>query len=100
MTMTPEEEKLYKKAKKKVTRLRGFYNNVLSYLAIGSFLTFICWWTQRDDDRIHWWVIWVWMGWGIGVFFHGLGLYRKNILFSEDWEERKIQEELEKMKRK
>jgi hypothetical protein len=39
------------------------------------------------------------MGWGIGVFFHGLGLYRRNILFSEDWEERKIKEEMEKMKR-
>lgn len=99
MNMTPEDEKLYEEAKKKVRRLRSFYSNLLSYLAIGSFLTFINWWTQNDEDEIHWWVIWVWIGWGIGVFFHGLGLYRKNILFSEDWEERKIKEEMEKMRR-
>jgi hypothetical protein len=42
---------------------------------------------------------WVWFGWGIAIFFHGLGLFRRNILFSDDWEERKIKEELEKMKR-
>ena len=99
MAMTLEEEKLYKQAKKKVARLRSFYSNVLSYFAIGTFLTFICWWTQRDDEEIHWWVIWVWIGWGIGIFFHGLGLYRKNILFSDDWEDRKIKEEMDKMRR-
>jgi Na+-driven multidrug efflux pump len=98
--MTPEEEKLYKEAKKKVRRLRSFYSNILSYLAIGTFLTFICWWTQRDEDEIRWWVAWVWIGWGIGIFFHGLSLYRRNILFSDDWEERKIKEEMEKMKRR
>ena len=93
--MTPEEEKLYKVAKKKVRRLRSFYSNLLSYLAIGTFLTFINWWTNPG----YWWVKWVWIGWGIGIFFHGLGLYRKSILFSDDWEERKIREEMEKMKR-
>ena len=96
MTMTPEDEKLYKQARKKVRRMKGFYSNVLSYFAIGSFLTFINWWTSPG----HWWVIWVWIGWGIGIFFHGLGLYRSNILFSDDWEEKKIQEEMEKMRRK
>jgi hypothetical protein len=53
--MTPEEEKLYKAAKRKVKRLRSFYSNLLSYFAIGTFLTFINWWTQKNDDDIHWW---------------------------------------------
>ncbi|MBX2966223.1 MAG: 2TM domain-containing protein [Cyclobacteriaceae bacterium] len=93
--MIPEDEKLYKAAKKKVKRTRDFYSNILAYFAIGAFLTFINWWTSPG----HWWVKWVWIGWGIGVFFHGLSLYRKNILFSDDWEERKIKEEIERMKR-
>jgi uncharacterized protein (DUF486 family) len=98
--MTPEEEKLYKEATKKVRRIKSFYNNLLSYFAIGLFLTFINWWTQSDEEDIKWWVVWVWVGWGIAIFFQGLGLYRNNILFSDDWEERKIKEEMERMKRR
>lgn len=93
--MTPEEEKLYKEARKRVRRKRKFYSHVLSYLAITSFLTFINWFSSPG----RWWVQWVWIGWGIGIFFHGIGLYKQNIIFSDDWEERKIKEEMEKMKR-
>jgi hypothetical protein len=36
----------------------------------------------------------MWIGWGIGIFFHGLGLFKQNIIFSDAWEEKKIQEEM------
>lgn len=93
--METTDDKLYKQAKKRVRRKRNFYSHVLMYIAISSFLTFINWYSSPN----HWWVQWVWIGWGIGVFFQGLGLFRQNILFSDDWEERKIKEEMEKMKR-
>lgn len=96
INITPEEEKLYKEAKRKVRRIKRFYSNVASYFAVGIFLTFVNWYTNPD----HWWVKWVWIGWGIGIFFHALGLYKRNLLFSADWEERKIKEEMEKMKRR
>ncbi len=93
--MENTDEKLYREARKKVRRKRKFYSHVLTYFAVCTFLTFVNWFSNYG----HWWVKWVWMGWGIGLFFHGLGLYRRNILFGDDWEERKIKEEMERMKR-
>jgi len=93
--MEQSEEQLYKEARKKVRRTRKFYSNLLSYLAVCTFLTFINWYTNPG----RWWVQWVWFGWGIGIFFHALSLYKQNIFFGDDWEERKIKEEMERMKR-
>ena len=36
--------------------------------------------------------------WGIGLVAHGLSVFGKNIFFSSDWEERKINECMEKEK--
>jgi hypothetical protein len=94
--MENTDEKLYRAARKKVRRKRKFYSHLLSYLAVGVFLTFVNWFTRPG----HWWVQWVWIGWGIGIFFHAISLYRRNILFGDDWEEQKIKEEMEKIKKR
>jgi hypothetical protein len=94
--MENTDEKLYRAARKKVRRKRKFYSHLLSYLAVGVFLTFVNWFTRPG----HWWVQWVWIGWGIGIFFHAISLYRRNILFGDDWEDQKIKEEMEKMKKR
>jgi len=36
--------------------------------------------------------------WGIGLAFHAYGVFGKHLLFSKDWEERKIKEFMEKDK--
>jgi uncharacterized protein (DUF486 family) len=99
MNTSPEEEKLYKEARKKVRRKKSYYSAIISYFAVGTFLTFLNWYTQRDEDTIHWWVIWVWFGWGIGMFFYTISFFKNGVVFGQDWEERKIKEEMEKMKR-
>lgn len=99
MNNTPEEEKLYKDARKRVRRKKSYYSALISYFAVGTFLTFLNWYTQRDSDNIHWWVIWVWFGWGIGMFFYTISFFKNGIIFGQDWEDRKIKEEMEKMKR-
>lgn len=99
MYNTPEEEKLYKDARKRVKRKKSYYSALISYLAVGTFLTFLNWYTQRDEETIHWWVIWVWFGWGIGMFFYTISFFKNGIIFGQDWEDRKIKEEMEKMKR-
>jgi hypothetical protein len=93
--MNQTDDQLYNEARKKVRRLRNFYSHVAMYVAVSTFLTFVNWYTNPG----HWWVKWVWIGWGIGIFFNGLGLYKRNILFTDEWEERKIKEEMEKMKK-
>jgi hypothetical protein len=99
MNTTPEEEKLFKEARKRVRRKKNYYSAIISYFAIGTFLTFLNWYTQRDEETIHWWVIWVWFGWGIGMFFYTISFFKTGVIFGQDWEERKIKEEMEKMKR-
>jgi hypothetical protein len=99
MNTTPEEERLYKEARKRVRRKKSYYSAIISYFAVGTFLTFLNWYTQRDEETIHWWVIWVWFGWGIGMFFYTISFFKTGVLFGQDWEERKIKEEMEKMKR-
>lgn len=93
--MENNDEKVYRMARKNVRQRKKFYSHLLTFLAVGVFLTFINWYTHPG----HWWVQWVWLGWGIGIFFHGLRLYGKNILFSNEWEERQIKEEVERLKR-
>jgi hypothetical protein len=56
---------------------------------------FINWYTRPG----HWWVQWVWLGWGIGIFFHGISLFKNNVLFGDKWEEDEIRKEMERMKR-
>jgi hypothetical protein len=99
MYNTPEEEKLYKDARKRVRRRRNYYSAILTYFVMSSLLTLMNWYTQRDEETIHWWVGWVWFGWGIGMFFYSLSFFKNGFMFGQDWEERKIKEEMEKMKR-
>ncbi len=94
--MDLREEKLYREARRRVRRKKEFFSHLLSYLFIGSLLTFLNWYTYPG----HWWVHWIWIGWGIGIFFHSLSLFRTNILFGNEWEEKEIQKELERLRSK
>lgn len=93
--MNNNDDKLYREARKRVKRKKEFYSHLLSYLTVGLFLTFVDWFSHPE----RWWVQWVWLGWGIGIFFHGMSLFRKNIVFGDEWEEKEIQKEMERMKR-
>ena len=39
------------------------------------------------------------MGWGVGVLFHGLGVFKVMPFFGKNWEEDKIKELMEKEKK-
>ena len=40
--------------------------------------------------------LYVWFFWGIGVFFHALGTFGLGNIMSKKWEEKKIEELMEK----
>ena len=82
------EQDAYYKAKKRVEELKGFYSNLLSYCLVIPFLVFI-------NYRTSWNFQWFWfpmLGWGMGLIFHAFGVFG----YGKSWEERKIQEILEK----
>lgn len=81
------EEYKYKKAKKRVNCIKGFYGNLMAYLIVISFLAYL---NYRTTDFP--WVIFPAVGWGFGLIANGLQAFGYNPLFGKDWEERKIKE--------
>jgi hypothetical protein len=47
-----------------------------------------------------WWFYWPLIGWGIGVGLHTFGVFGFGGPWGRDWEERKIQEIVEEVRRK
>ena len=100
MENTNQEYERYQKAKKRVKEIKGFYANLVSYVLVISFLTFI----NLKYTPEHIWFCWPMLGWGVGLLFHAFGVFKIVPFFGEDWEEKKIKEfmkqEEEKQKEK
>ncbi len=81
----------YIKAHRRVKEIKEFYSNLMSYLIVVPFLIFINYYT-------YWGFQWFWFplfGWGIGVTIHGFTVFG----YGTSWEEKKIQEIMEKEKK-
>ena len=82
------QENAYFKAKQRVKEIKEFYGNLISYCVVIPFLVFVNYYT-------YWEFQWFWFplfGWGLGLMFHGFSVFG----YGSDWEERKIQELMEK----
>jgi hypothetical protein len=98
------EEKRYLSAKKRVKEIQGFYWHLFWYLAVNIFLTFgntiggLFQGESIDSNQFHLGTFSIWFFWGIGLAGHWLRVFGKNIIFSKEWEERKIKEIMDKDK--
>ena len=84
------ENNAYYNAKQKVEELKGFYGSLISYCVVIPFLIFINLKYSSDFQ-------WFWFpafGWGFGLFMQALRIYGYG--FNKNWEERKIQEFMNK----
>jgi sensor histidine kinase YesM len=82
------ENSAYYRAKKRVEELKGFYGNLISYCCVIPLLIFI---NLTYSPQFQWF----WFsagGWGFGLIMHALKVFG----YSSNWEERKIQEILQK----
>jgi len=82
------KEDKYIRAKKRVEDLKGFYANIISYCLVIPFLIFI----NLKFSPDHQWFWYPLMGWGIGLIFHGIGVFKGGSCLGKEWEERKIKE--------
>ena len=64
------DEALRKRALKRLKAKQEFKVHLTSYLVVNGFLVLL--WAVTG--RGYFWPIWPILGWGIGVFFHGLSL--------------------------
>ncbi len=82
------ENNAYFEAKQKIENLKEFYGSLISYCVVIPFLIFI---NLRYSPHFQW--FWFPMvGWGFGLVMKALRVYG----FSSKWEERKIQEFMNK----
>lgn len=82
------EDKAYEKAQKRVKEIKSFYGNLFSYVIVITFLIIL----NLITSPKHLWFYWPMLGWGIGIAAHGISVFS----IGRTWEERKIQEILEK----
>ncbi|MFK5983233.1 MAG: 2TM domain-containing protein [Flavobacteriaceae bacterium] len=90
----------YKKAKKRVKEVKDFYTHLTVYITVNLVLIAInlgVFQSGFTDIEIPKWPMFTTpFFWGIGLFFHWLKVFKENISFLKNWEDRKIQEYLDK----
>lgn len=91
------EQDKFKRAKKRVEEIKGFYIHLAIYMVINSFILI--------NLALHAEHFWQWhhfitlFAWGIGVAFHAAKTFGYNLLFGKDWEERQIQKYIDQDKK-
>ncbi len=83
------------RAEERVEKKIRFYKNLQAYIVVNAFLAVINWLFTPD----FWWVLFPVFFWGIGVLKDFLVAFVFVDNFSDDYRERKIQEEMEKLRK-
>lgn len=91
--MTDDES--YRKAKEKVAELKGFYSHLAAYIVFNILLATINILTFHG----YFWFLWITFFWGIGIVMHAWHVFGHSRVLGDEWEERKIQEYMEKDKK-
>ena len=92
MTNKMSEGQIYEEAKKRVEEKKGFRTHAIIYAVINAFLALIWWLTGGGFP----WFVFPLAGWGIGLLFHGLGVY---VVSGRQEDRQAIGREAEKIRR-
>jgi 2TM domain-containing protein len=87
-----EDQEAYRRAKRRVLQIKGFYIHATVYVFVNALLIAINLATSRGSI----WFFWPLLGWGIGLAAHGLSVFGPGGYLGSDWEERKIKEIIER----
>lgn len=94
-----EREEAYLRAEKRLKELKGFYWHLFWYLAVNLFIfisSAVINTTYFNPAHFNTYSTLVF--WGLGLGIHAIAVFGKYLIFSKSWEERKIQEYIEKEK--
>lgn len=92
----------YNNAYRKVKRLRGFYSHLRVYIFVNIIVIIANLNKELFTEGLHssgltqWETYSTAFFWGIGLAAHGLSVFGRDIFFSSDWEQKKIQKYMEK----
>ncbi len=93
-----KKEDAYFRAQKRLKQIKGFYWHTFWYVVVNAFIIIVIV-SNSDGDIWHLGTFSTPLFWGMGLGFHALEVFGKNLFFSKDWEERKIKEYLDKDKK-
>ena len=74
----------------RVRKLKGFYIHLAQFLIMIAILAIVNVVTYRH----YLWVLWVALGWGMGVLIHGLRVFDKVPFLTAEWERRQVEKHL------
>ena len=93
------EEDRYLRAQKRVKQIQGFYWHLFWYFAVNIFLWVMAYrGSDGDENFFSFGNFSTPFFWGIGLVAHWAGVFGKHLVFSKNWEERKIKEYMDKDK--
>ncbi|MEW4924245.1 2TM domain-containing protein [Algibacter sp. 2305UL17-15] len=92
-----QKEQAYVRAKKRVKELKGFYWHAFWYIAVNIFIVSMI--VANGGSLWHFGTYSTALFWGIGLGFHALCVFGKNLLFSKSWEDKKIKQYMDNDKK-
>ena len=96
------EEQRYYLAKKRIKEIKDYYRHLASYIIVNIFISIVIIVGRMNGggesliEVLDFKTFSVWIFWGIGMFFHTIGVFGVGIKFGKNWEERKIREYMDK----
>lgn len=79
-------------ARRYVDRLRGFYQQLTSYVVINAMLAII----NLISNPHHLWFYWVSLFWGVALIIQAIQLYGPGGKHNSSWEAKKMKEYMDK----
>jgi hypothetical protein len=93
--MNMENREAYEKVRKRVEAKIGFYIHLAVYVGVNVLLIII----NLSTSSGYLWFKWPLLGWGIGLFFHGMSIFVFSGRRLREAKERMIKEEMKKESR-
>jgi hypothetical protein len=85
----------YQKARDRVQEIKGLYAHAAMYLLANTCLAVLNVATLKKNDGVIWF-IWPLIGWGIALAVHAISVFGIGRFLGRDWEQRRIQQELDR----
>ena len=93
------EQEKYDQAKKRVKTLKGFYTHLIVYIVINTFIIIANAQYKTLETFFTFGTFSTAIAWGVGLIGHAFSVFSNNLILGKNWEERKMQELIEKYKR-
>lgn len=94
-TYTLTQEEKFLQAKKKVKSIKGFYVHATVYFLVNLFIVAGCA-VDNIQSLLSSETYMTALFWGIGLLAHGMSVFGQDVLFGQNWEQRKIEKLLNK----